>query len=64
MEPKPGGGRIEWPESGWPKHWAIVLAIVVVLITILLVFAIIGESSSEGAPLEDPAAQTPAGAPG
>lgn len=64
MDPEPDGGPIEWPESGWPKHWTILLATFVVLIVLILAYAIMAQSPFGGEPVETPAATTPAGGPG
>jgi hypothetical protein len=45
---KPQGGRIEWPESGWPGAGALALAVFVVVIFLLIVFSIVGDWSPNG----------------
>lgn len=54
MKPKPGGGGIEWPVSGWPKHGPLIVAFLVVLSALLLALLFFGDRSSEDALQGDP----------
>lgn len=54
MKPKPGGGRIEWPVSGWPRRGPLILAFLVVLSALILAFLFFGNQSADEAPPLDP----------
>lgn len=53
MQPNTGGGRIEWPVSGWPRHGPLVIAFLVVLVALILALLFLGGGSAEDAPLRD-----------
>lgn len=54
MKPKPGGGRIEWPVSGWPRRGPLILAFIVVLSALILALLFFGSPPADQAPLLDP----------
>lgn len=54
VRPKPEGGRIEWPVSGWPRHGALILAFLVVLSALLLALLFFGGRPAENSPPHDP----------
>ncbi len=47
MKPSSGGGRIDWPVSGWPKHGPLVLAFLAVLLALLLALFLLADTQSE-----------------
>ena len=53
MKPKPGGGRIEWPVSGWPRRGPLILAFLVVLSALLLALLFLGDLPVDDAPPRD-----------
>ena len=53
MKPKPGGGRIEWPVSGWPRRGPLILAFLVVLSALLLALLFFGDLPVDDAPSRD-----------
>jgi hypothetical protein len=54
VKPKPGGGRIEWPVSGWPRRGPLILAFLVVLSVLILALLIFGNQPADEAPPLDP----------
>lgn len=54
MKPKPGGGRIEWPVSGWPRRGPLILAFIVVLSALILALLLFGSRPADEAPHLDP----------
>ena len=53
MKPKPGGGRIEWPVSGWPRHGPLIFAFLVVLVALFLALLLFGARSAGNSPAFD-----------
>ena len=54
MKPKPGGGRIEWPVSGWPRRGPLIPAFIVVLSALILALLFFGSPPADQAPPLDP----------
>ena len=53
MKPKPGGGRIEWPVSGWPRHGPLIFAFLVVLAALFLALLLFGDRPAGSSPALD-----------
>ena len=53
MKPKPGGGRIEWPVSGWPRHGPLIFAFLVVLVALFLTLLLFGNRPAVDSPALD-----------
>ena len=53
-KPKPMGGKIEWPVSGWPRHGPLVLTFLVVLSALLLALLFFGGWPADETPPHDP----------
>ena len=54
VKPKPKGGKIEWPVSGWPRRGPLVLAFIVVLSALILALLLFGGWPLDEAPPHDP----------
>jgi hypothetical protein len=53
VKPKSGGGRIEWPVSGWPRHGPLIFAFLVVLVALFLALLLFGARSAGNSPAFD-----------
>lgn len=61
VKPKPGGGKIEWPVSGWPRRGPLVVAFLVVLSALILALLFFGGwPADESPPLEPGVTAQPA----
>jgi len=53
VKPKPGGGKIEWPVSGWPRHGPLIFAFLAVLVALFLALLFFGDRPAEESPARE-----------
>lgn len=61
MKSKPGGERIEWPVSGWPRHGPLIFAFFAVLLVLLLALFLLADSGPDASPEPPEPVEAPAG---